>query len=44
MEAQHSINFILARSHLMMRRGSRGNEEHARLIATGKADGCIRIA
>jgi hypothetical protein len=44
MEAQHSINFILARSHLMVRRTTRGNEEHARLVATGKEDGFIRIA
>jgi hypothetical protein len=44
MEAQHSINFILARCHLMVRRTTRGNEEHARLVATGKEDGYIRIA
>jgi hypothetical protein len=44
MEAQHSINFILARCHLMVRRTTRGNEEHARLVSTGKEDGYIRIA
>ena len=44
MEAQQSINFILARSRLMVRRMTRSNQEHQRLVATGKEDGCIRIA
>lgn len=44
MEAQQDINFILARSHLMVRRMSRSNQEHERLVATGKPDGYIRIA
>lgn len=44
MEAQQSINFILARSRLMVRRMSRSNQEHQRLVATGKEDGYIRIA
>lgn len=44
MEAQQSINFILARSRLMVRRMTRSNQEHQRLVATGKEDGYIRIA
>lgn len=44
MEAQQSINFILARSRLMVRRMTRLNQEHQRLVATGKEDGYIRVA
>jgi len=44
MEAQQSINFILARSRLMVRRMTRSNQEHRRLVATGKEDGYIRVA
>ena len=44
MEAQQDINFILARSHLMVRRMTRSNQEHQRLVATGKEDGYIRVA
>ena len=44
MEAQQDINFILAGSHLMVRRMSRSNQEHERLVASGKEDGYIRIA
>lgn len=44
MEAQQSINFILARSRLMVRRMTRSNQEHQRLVATGKEDGYIRVA
>lgn len=44
MEAQQDINFILARSRLMVRRMTRENLGHERLVETGKADGYIRIA
>lgn len=44
MEAQQSINYIFANIRLRSRRMHRGNEEHARLVATGKEDGHIRIA
>lgn len=44
MEAQQSINFILAQSRLMVRRMTRSNQEHQRLVATGKEDGYIRVA
>lgn len=44
MEAQQSINFILARSRLMVRRMTRSNQEHQRLVTTGKDDSYIRIA
>lgn len=44
MEAQQSINFIFAKNKLGNRRTTRGNDEHARLVATGKEDGYIRVA
>ena len=44
MEAQQSINFILAGSRLMVRRMTRSNQEHLRLVETGKEDGYIRVA
>ncbi len=44
MEAQQSINFILARSRLMVRRMTRSNQEHSRFVATGKEDGYVRVA
>lgn len=44
MEAQHSINFILAEIKLGNRRMRRSNQAHTRLVATSKNDGCIRVA
>ena len=44
MEAQQSINFILSDIKLINRRMHSENQAHARLVETGKADGCIRIA
>lgn len=44
MEAQQSINFILANNRLRNRRVHRGNQGHERLVETGKPDGFIRIA
>lgn len=44
MEAQQSINSILAGNKFRNRRMRRSNQEHARLVATGKEDGYIRIA
>ncbi len=44
MEAQQSINFILANNMLRNRRVHRGNQGHERLVETGKPDGYIRIA
>ena len=44
MEAQQSINFILADMKFSNRRMRRENQSHARLVETGEADGYIRIA
>lgn len=44
MEAQQSINFILANNKFRNRRVHRGNQGHERLVETGKPDGYIRIA
>jgi ABC-type multidrug transport system fused ATPase/permease subunit len=44
MEAQQSINFILANNKLRNRRVHRGNHGHERLVETGKEDGYIRLA
>jgi len=44
MEAQQSINFILADIKLGNRRMHRENQAHARLVATGKEDDYIRTA
>ncbi len=44
MEAQQSINFMLANNKLRNRRVHRGNQGHERLVETGKPDGFIRIA
>lgn len=44
MEAQQSINFIFADIKFRNRRMHSGNKAHARLVATGKEDGYIRIA
>lgn len=44
MEAQRSINFMLANNKFRNRRVHRGNQGHERLVETGKPDGYIRIA
>lgn len=44
MEAQQSINFILANNKLRNRRMLRENLGHERLVETGNADGYIRVA
>lgn len=44
MEAQQSINFLLADIKFRNRRMRRANQEHARLVATGKEDDFFRIA
>ena len=44
MEAQQSINFLLADIRFRNRRMRRANQEHARLVATGKEDDFFRIA
>ena len=44
MEAQQSINFILANIRLRSRRMHRENLGHERLVASGKEDGYLRVA
>ena len=43
MEAEQSINFILADSRRIVRRMQRANKVYARWIATGKKDGYLII-
>ena len=43
MEAEQSINFILADSRRIVRRMQRANKVYARWVATGKKDGYLII-
>ena len=44
MAAQQNINYLLASSSFIVRRMRSSNKAHARLVATGKEDGCLRTA
>ena len=44
MEAEQSINFILADSRRIVRRMQRANKVYARWVATGKKDGYLITA